>query len=189
MFERFTVAARDTVVRAQEEAVELRHDRVGTEHLLLGVLRQAGDPAAGVLLAAGLDLPTARAAVVGLLGTGGDAQALAAIGVDLDAVRDAVEAAFGEGALDGPGPERERRGRGWFKGGGRVPFTGRAKKVLELSLRESLRLKSGEIAVGHIVLGLLREGEGLGARVIADHGLDFAAVREAVEARLSAPAR
>ncbi|MFF7457460.1 Clp protease N-terminal domain-containing protein [Kitasatospora sp. NPDC008115] len=54
--------------------------------------------------------------------------------------------------------------------------------MLELSLRESLQLKSGHIAVGHLVLGLLREGGGLGARVVADHGLDFAAVRRAVEA-------
>ncbi|MFE4971914.1 Clp protease N-terminal domain-containing protein [Kitasatospora sp. NPDC056651] len=60
----------------------------------------------------------------------------------------------------------------------------RAKKVLELSLRESLRLKSGEIAVGHLLLGVLREGEGLGAWVIADHGLDPDAVRRAVEEEL-----
>ncbi|WP_405363811.1 Clp protease N-terminal domain-containing protein [Kitasatospora sp. NBC_00085] len=56
--------------------------------------------------------------------------------------------------------------------------------MLELSLRESIRLKSGEIAVGHLLLGVLREGEGLGVRVIADHGLDVNAVRRAVEATL-----
>ncbi|MFD0259873.1 Clp protease N-terminal domain-containing protein [Kitasatospora indigofera] len=185
MFERFTVAARGTVVRAREEAIALRHDHVGTEHLLLGMLGQAEDPSAQVLVDAGLDLATARAAVVRLLGSGDDAQALASIGVDLDAVREAVEAAFGEGALDGPGKGEERRGRGWFKAGGRSPFTPRAKKTLELSLRESIRLGSGHIAVGHLLLGVLREGQGLGARVIADHGLDFAAVRRAVEARLT----
>ncbi|MCX5210526.1 hypothetical protein OG689_14710 [Kitasatospora sp. NBC_00240] len=188
MFERFTVAARQAIVQAKEEASELRHDHVGTEHLLLGVLGQAADPSARVLVDAGLDLATARAAVVRLLGPGDDAQALAAIGVDLDAVREAVEAAFGEGALDGPAREGERRGRSWFKGGGRSPFTGRAKKTLELSLRESIRLDSGHIAVGHILLGLLREGQGLGARVVAEHGLDLAAVRRAVEVRLAEPA-
>lgn len=109
---------------------------------------------------------------------------LAAIGVDLDAVREAVEAAFGEGALDAPA-EPERRRRGWFKSdGGRSPFSAAARKTLELSLRESIRLGSGNIAVGHILLGLLREGEGLGARVIADHGLDAAAVRRAIESKL-----
>ena len=186
MFERFTVAARHAVVQAREESAALKHGHIGTEHLLLGVLRQADDPAAAVLVDAGLDLPTARAAVARLLGGGDDTEALAAIGVDLDAVREAVEAAFGEGALDGPPAPQEGRRRGWFKGegGGRTQFTGRARKVIELSLRESLRLGSGDIGVGHLVLGLLREGQGLGSRVIADHGLDPATVRRAVEAEL-----
>ncbi|MFE6870516.1 Clp protease N-terminal domain-containing protein [Kitasatospora sp. NPDC057692] len=103
--------------------------------------------------------------------------------MDLGAGREAVESVFGAGALDAPSEEEPRR-RGWFRSEGRAgrsPFTARGRKVLELSLRESLRLKSGHIAVGHLVLGLLREGEGLGARVIAEHGLDFAAVRRAVE--------
>lgn len=189
MFERFTAAARRAVVGAREESAALKHGHIGTEHLLLGVLRQTDDPAAAVLVDAGLDLATARAAVARLLGGGDDAEALATIGVDLDAVREAVEAAFGEGALDGPPAPSESRRRGWFKGegAGRMPFNGRAKKVLELSLRESLRLGSGDIALGHLVLGLLREGRGLGVRVIVDHGLDPAAVRRAVEAALVRP--
>ncbi|MFD0278549.1 Clp protease N-terminal domain-containing protein [Kitasatospora sp. NPDC127111] len=188
MFERFTDGARRVVMRAQQEAAELRHGYVGTEHLLLAVLAEPEEPAAAVLVDAGLDHETARRAVRRLLGEGDDAQALAAIGVDLDAVREAVESVFGEGALDAaPEEEPGSRRRGWFRSepkGRRSPFTARARKVLELSLRESLRLKSGRIGVGHLVLGVLREGEGLGARVVADHGLDFAALRGAVEARL-----
>ncbi|WP_380279603.1 Clp protease N-terminal domain-containing protein [Kitasatospora purpeofusca] len=184
MFERFTEEARRVVGRAGQESAELRHGHVGTEHLLLAILAEPEDPAARVLIEAGLDHATARQSVRRLLGEGDDARALAAIGVDLDAVREAVESVFGAGALDAPSKEEPRR-RGWLRSEGRAgrgPFTPRGRKVLELSLRESLRLKSGRIAVGHLLLGLLREGEGLGARVIAGHGLDFAAVRRAVEA-------
>ncbi|GAA0657888.1 hypothetical protein GCM10010193_05690 [Kitasatospora atroaurantiaca] len=186
MFERFTVGARQVVVQAKAEAAELKHGYIGTEHLLLGILADPQDPSAAVLVEAGLDHDAARVVVVRLLGSGGDAQALAAIGVDLDAVREAVEAEFGEGALDGPAGGDQSRRRGWFKGGGgRSPFTDRAKKTLALSLREAIRLGADHIAVGHILLGLLREGDGLAARVIADHGLDVKAVRRAVEARLA----
>ncbi|MFI6157455.1 Clp protease N-terminal domain-containing protein [Kitasatospora sp. NPDC051170] len=188
MFERFTEAARETVVAATDEARELHHSSVGTEHLLLAALRQTGDPSAAVLIDAGLDLETARAAVRRLLGEGDRAQALASIGVDLDAVREAVESVFGEGALDAPAVQEPRR-RGWFRSGsvsfGRAPFTPRARKALELSLRESLQLRSGRIGVGHLLLGVIREGEGLGVKVIADHGLDLAAVRSAIEGALA----
>ncbi|MGW4896575.1 Clp protease N-terminal domain-containing protein [Kitasatospora sp. NPDC004240] len=186
MFERFTDSARQAVVTAQREASELEHGHVGTEHLLLAILARPEDPAAAVLVDAGLDHATARQAVTRLLGRGDDAQALASIGVDLDAVREAVEAVFGEGALDAPAEEEPRR-RGWFRSEPRMrrtSFSARARKTLELSLRESLRLKSGRIGTAHLLLGLLREGEGLGAKVIADHGLDFAAVRRALEATL-----
>ncbi|MFF4817070.1 Clp protease N-terminal domain-containing protein [Kitasatospora sp. NPDC001309] len=108
MFERFTQEARRVVVIAQEEARQLRDDRVGTEHLLLGVLEQSQDPAASVLIGAGLDQEAARQAVRRLRGKG-DRQVLATIGVDLDAVREAVEAAFGEGALDAPPEEGRKR--------------------------------------------------------------------------------
>ncbi|WP_317620984.1 Clp protease N-terminal domain-containing protein [Streptomyces sp. CBMA123] len=165
----------------------LRHGHVGTEHLLLAILAGPEDPAAGVLIGMGLDHEAAHREVVRLLGPGDDAEALASIGVDLEAVRGAVESAFGEGALDVPAEEAPER-RGWFRSGeskpGRSPFSPGAKKALELSLRESLRLKSREIAVGHLLLGVLREGEGLGVRVVADHGLDVRAVRQAVEAEL-----
>ncbi|MFD5088011.1 Clp protease N-terminal domain-containing protein [Kitasatospora sp. NPDC058406] len=186
MFERFTEGARRVVGRAGQESAELRHGHVGTEHLLLAVLTEPEDPAARVLIEAGLDHEEARRAVRRLLGEGDDAQALASIGVDLDAVREAVESVFGAGALDAP-PEGGSRRRGWFRSDGRAgrrPFGARARKAIELSLRESLRLKSGHIAVGHLLLGVVREGEGLGARVIAAHGLDPVAVRRAVEVGL-----
>ncbi|MFJ9446521.1 Clp protease N-terminal domain-containing protein [Kitasatospora sp. NPDC101235] len=186
MFERFTGTARQVVVTAQQEARELQHERVGTEHLLLAIVGVPGDPAAAVLVEAGLDRETVRRAVVRARGPEEDAVALASIGVDLGAVREAVESVFGKGALDAPTEEKPRQ-RGWFRSEakpGRSPFTARAKKALELSLRESLRLKSGEIAVGHLLLGVLREGEGLGARVISEHGLDPDAVRRAVEGKL-----
>ncbi|MBP0453609.1 hypothetical protein J5Y04_29295 [Kitasatospora sp. RG8] len=187
MFERFTDDARRVVGRAGQEAAELKHGSIGTEHLLLAVLALPGDPSAAVLVDAGLDHATAQQAVRRLLGPGDDAEALAAIGVDLGAVREAVESVFGEGALDAPDEEPAARRRGWFRSepkARRSPFTAPARKVLELSLRESLRLKSGHIAVGHLLLGVLREGEGLGAKVIAGHGLDAQAVRRAVEATL-----
>ncbi|MFG3227833.1 Clp protease N-terminal domain-containing protein [Kitasatospora sp. NPDC048194] len=187
MFERFTDQARNVVTSAHEEAAALGHAQIGTEHLLLALLGVPDDPAAAVLIESGLDQETARRAVCALLGPGDDAAALASIGIDLDAVRSSVEAAFGEGALDAPGEEEPKR-RGWFRSepkGRRGRFTGRAKKALELSLRESLRLKSGQIAVGHLLLGVIREAEGLGVRVIVDHGLDLGAVRQAVEAKLA----
>ncbi|WP_267883919.1 Clp protease N-terminal domain-containing protein [Kitasatospora aureofaciens] len=81
----------------------------------------------------------------------------------------------GGGAGSGPGGSKPARS----------PFGQGAKKALELSLRESLRLKSGEIGVGHLLLGVLRVEDGAGLRVVADHGLDPAAVRRAVEAKLS----
>ncbi|MER7752932.1 Clp protease N-terminal domain-containing protein [Kitasatospora sp. NPDC097643] len=189
MFERFTEPARQVVTAAHQEAAGLRREQVGTEHLLLAILARPEDPAVAVLVEVGLDHEAARQAVVRLLGPGDDATALASIGVDLDAVREAVESVFGEGALDAPAVAEESRRRGWFRSEPRsVPvrgrFSPRAKKVLELPLREALRLKSGEIAVGHLLLGVIREGEGLGVRVLVDHGLDLAAVRRKVEAAL-----
>lgn len=179
MFERFSEGARRTVVLGREEALRLRHDHFGTEHLLLGVLGQPEDPAAAVLIDAGLDLVTARGAVARLLGAphpGVDEAALAAIGVDLEAVREAVEATFGEGALDTAPPVKRRRK-------GALRFTDRGKKVMSLSLQAAVGRGKGRIEAGDILLGVLREGGGLAVRVLRDHGLDLAAVERAVESR------
>ncbi|WP_448638383.1 Clp protease N-terminal domain-containing protein [Geodermatophilus sp. URMC 63] len=171
MFERFTPDARQVVVLAQEEARALRHAHVGTEHLLLALLR-LDTPTATVLRRHGLEHDAVAEAVAAHLGGGDlDAEALRTLGIDLDAVRDAAEATFGPGALDAPGRGRQR------DGSGHIPFTSRARKVLELSLRETLAMRSKRITDGHIVLGLLREGQGLAAKVLHDRGVDLPALR------------
>jgi ATP-dependent Clp protease ATP-binding subunit ClpA len=163
MFERFTDDARQVVVGAQVEARRLHSPRIGTEHLLLGLLAQ-GSPTSAVLAQHGIT----RDAVTPAIGAGDlDAEALTSVGIDLDAVRSSVEATFGPGALDGPPTARS----------GHLPFTPRAKKVLELSLREAIAVKSKSIADGHIALGILREGEGLAMKVLADRGVDVEALR------------
>ncbi len=178
MFERFTEEARQVVVRAQEEARRLHSHHIGTEHLLLGLLDQ-DSPTAAVLTRHGLTRESTVAAVRAFTSAGDlDAAALGTVGIDLDAVRDRVEATFGPGALDLPRGRRDPKGH--------IPFTPRAKKVLELSLREALALKSRSIADGHVALGVLREGEGLAAKVISERGIDAAALREEITTALRA---
>jgi ATP-dependent Clp protease ATP-binding subunit ClpA len=191
MFERFTDRARAVVVRARAEAQELRHPVVGTEHLLLAMLSEQGSLAYAVLHDAGVDAESVRAEVRRLVGTPPavlgeeDAAALRTIGIDLDAVLARIEETFGPDALDttsAPPPRgflgrRKRRGAS-----GR--FAPRAKKVLELSLREALRLKHKHIGTEHILLGLIREGEGLAAKILTEAGVDLADLRRATEARL-----
>ena len=167
MFERFTREAREVVVGAQHEARALRHARIGTEHLLLGLLAQPATTSARVLARHGVDRQVVVEAVRGFVGDDLDADALTSLGIDLDAVRERVEEAFGPGALDGP-PGRQ----------GHLPFTPRAKKVLELSLRKALALKQKTITDGHIALGLIREGEGLAMKVLHDRGVDLPALRD-----------
>jgi hypothetical protein len=107
-----------------------------------------------------------------------DVAALQSIGIDLDAVRKKIEETFGPGALEPPPTPCRRRGllRRW-RPQGHTPFTPRAKKVLELSLREALRLKHNYIGTEHILLGLLRDGEGLAAKVLTDEGFDLTDLR------------
>jgi ATP-dependent Clp protease ATP-binding subunit ClpA len=88
-----------------------------------------------------------------------------------------VEAAFGPGALDDPSPGGSRRGH--------VPLTPRAKKVLELSLREALAMKSRSISDGHIALGLIRDGDGPAMRLLTDRGIDTGALREEIRLALA----
>jgi ATP-dependent Clp protease ATP-binding subunit ClpA len=177
MFERFTQDARQVVVEAQTEAVRLHHGRIGTEHLLLSLLARQ-TPTSTVLARHGLTRDAVTDSVVGYVGSGDlDAEALGALGIDLDAVRSTVEASFGPGALDA---DRPRRG----SPRGHLPFSPRAKKVLELSLRETLALKQKEISDGHIALGLLREGEGLAAKVLHDLGVDLVDLRRDITTAL-----
>jgi ATP-dependent Clp protease ATP-binding subunit ClpA len=179
MFERFTDDAREAVTAAQSEAVALRHGWIGTEHVLLGVLATGGG-GARLLAGFGVDAAGVRDDVVRMVGRGEDdidPDALATLGIDLEAVRERVERAFGPGALS-------RRGR--CRRGGvsmHVPFTPRAKKALELALREALSLGARDLRAEHLVLGLLREGDGVAARVLADRGVTLAAVRAKVAGR------
>ncbi|AXI76374.1 Clp protease N-terminal domain-containing protein [Peterkaempfera bronchialis] len=170
MFERFTDDARRVVMLAQQEARSLHHPRVGTEHLLIALLDEGSGPAARVLRGHGLDPADLRGRIADPADDGLDPQALATLGIDLDQVRRATEESFGPGALD---PRGHRTGRM-----GRTPFTDRAKKTLELSLREALRLKHRHIGTGHLLLGLLREGSGRASRLLADTGTDPDALRD-----------
>jgi ATP-dependent Clp protease ATP-binding subunit ClpA len=199
MFERFTEAARAVVVQAQFEATELQHEYVGTEHLLLGLLEDRAGPIAAALRERGVDQARVREEIRKRVGPpsagtdplpdtdGEDAAALKAIGIDLNAVRRAIEENFGPGALRLPGstPEPKRRGFRHRISGGRRPFTLRAKKVLELSLREAIRLKHNFIAPEHIMLGILREGHGLAVLIVADAGTDMAKLRADVTRALN----
>jgi len=142
MFHRFTDRARWAVHLAQEEARLLRHDYVGTEHLLLGLLYE---------------------------GEGVAAKALKSLGISREDVRGQVEEIIGPGRGSRSGP---------------IPFTCRAKKVLELSLREALALGHHYIGTEHLLLGVLREGEGVAAQILTRHGAGHALVRERVQSML-----
>jgi ATP-dependent Clp protease ATP-binding subunit ClpA len=192
MFERFTKAAHEAVIRAQTEASDLGQSPIGTQHVLLALLADPAGPIAAALRADGVDARRVRAEIVRLVGTGPpaaaspadldaeDAAALKAIGIDLDAVRRAIEENFGPGALRLPRARPKRRGLfGRFSAGtGHIPFSPRAKKVLELSLREAIRLKHNFIAPEHILLGILREGNGLACQILVEAHVDFDRLRE-----------
>jgi ATP-dependent Clp protease ATP-binding subunit ClpA len=197
MFERFTDYSRQVVKGGQDHARELRHRRVGTEHVLLAMLTHAPEGLAGrVLTEAGVTADLVRGEIVRRVGIGGgplgeaDADALKAIGIDLDAVRAKVEESFGPGALDLVPDDPEESGKGLVRRlrrrrpapfAGHIPFSPRSKKVLELSLREALRLKHNYIGTEHILLGMLREGEGLGAQILVEAGVDLAALKRRAE--------
>ena len=192
MFERFTNAARAVVVEAQEQARRLGHRAIETEHLLLALLAQDGRPAA-LLRDAGVTSEFAEAVTIRVRGGTPrgvtDANALRAIGIDIDEVRARIEENFGPiEFMETPEPPRRRFG--WRRRrrpsrppmiSGHLPFVPRSKKILELSLREALRLNHRFIGEEHILLGLLREGEGLAAMILAEAGVDPAHLRRQIE--------
>ncbi|PRQ11526.1 NDP-hexose 4-ketoreductase [Corynebacterium sp. 13CS0277] len=143
MFERFTDRARRVIVLAQEEARNLNHNYIGTEHILLGLIAE---------------------------GEGVAAKALESMGISLSAVRQEVEDIIGHGTTP---PQ------------GHIPFTPRAKKVLELSLREGLQMGHKYIGTEFLLLGLIREGEGVAAQVLVKLGADLKRVRAQVVELLS----
>lgn len=182
MFERFTKEARQAVTLAQSEARELRHDRIGTEHVLLGLLAGTSGPAVEALHACGLESADVRVRVARHADPEPyalDAEALAAIGIDLDRVREATEAGFGEGALE------QKPGRGKK---GHIPFTREAKKVLELSLRHAIRLQQKHLGTGHILLGLIHDEDTLACLIMWEAGVDLGELRADVTRRLRAAA-
>ena len=186
MFERFTGDARRVVVGAQTAARGLGHGWIGSEHLLLAAVSHH-PPTAAALGAFGLTADVLREQLREPAPTppdgvdaAADDSALRSLGIDLAEVRRRVEASFGPGALDHA--KRPRRFRGLRKAGARrrhLPFTADAKCALELSLREALRLRSGEIDVAHVVLGAMAV-QGRAARVVGQLGVDLEDVRRAV---------
>lgn len=135
---KFTERAQKVIAYAQEEARRLNHNVVGTEHLLLGLIRE---------------------------GEGVAARALMNLGVDLQKVREQVENLIGVGPFAIQGP---------------IGYTPRAKRVLELALDESRRLKHNYVGTEHILLGLIREGEGVAAQVLANLGVSLDRARNEV---------
>lgn len=197
MFERFSRSARQVVVLAQEQARDMHSTRIGTEHLLLGLLTESEGLGARVLRDAGLTLDGAREQVRAemhrLSGPAqsqavqeADARALEAIGIDLPTVRARLEDVFGKGAWErAQRPPRSRglqlwRRRSEHRWSRHLSFSPRAKVVLELSLREALRLRHNRIGTEHLLLALLWEGQGLGACVLAARGLDAGELRARV---------
>lgn len=174
MFERFTRDARAALKRAEAEASALGHDRIGAEHLLLALAGEGG--ASPVLRTLGVTPEALRAALAQAPAGGLDANALASIGIDLDAVRRRVEASFGPGALARAG------------GRARPRFTGSAKQALEQSLREALALRHNHIGPEHILLGVVRAADGAGAEALHRCGTSAEAVRAATLAALRSAA-
>jgi ATP-dependent Clp protease ATP-binding subunit ClpA len=137
-FDKFTKRAREVLSLAQEEAQQLNHNDMGTEHLLLGLVRE---------------------------GEGVAAKALQSLGVELDEVRRGVLFIIGRG-------DRVVLGE--------IGMTPRAKKVLELAVDETRRLNHHYIGTEHILLGIIREGDGIGASVLVNMGITLDRTRKEV---------
>ncbi|WP_328711367.1 Clp protease N-terminal domain-containing protein [Nocardia salmonicida] len=160
MFEKFSREARIAVVSAQDDAKELGAKRIGPEHVLLGTLSNAEPGLRAVLDARGITADGVRTALAARtdeppLGAD-DAQALRSIGIDLDAVQASITENFGPQAWDRAEPEAKRGMLGRLLGSGHIPFTGPAKKTLELALREAIHRKDREITSIYLLLGILR---------------------------------
>src|SRR4051812_13685297 len=130
MFGRFTERAQKVLALAQEEAVRLGHGNIGTEHILLGLVRE---------------------------GEGIAAKALIALGLGLDKIQKEVETLIGRGSGQPTS----------------IAYTPRAKKVIELSMDEARKLGHTYVGTEHILLGLIREGEGVAARVLNNLGVSL----------------
>ena len=134
-FEKFSERARRVLSLAQEEAQRFNHDYIGTEHILLGLVRETDGVAAKVL---------------------------SNLGVEFSKVRSAVEFIIG---------------RGEKSTAGEIGLTSRAKKVIELAVDEARRLNHNYIGTEHLLIGLMREGEGVAAGVLESVGVNLDKVR------------
>ncbi|RHB48255.1 ATP-dependent protease ATP-binding subunit ClpC [Exiguobacterium sp. AM39-5BH] len=137
MFGRFTERAQRVLALAQEEAVRLGHHNIGTEHILLGLVRE---------------------------GEGIAAKALFALGLTSEKIQQEVEALIGRGS----------------ENGSTIHYTPRAKKVIELSMDEARKLGHSYVGTEHILLGVIREGEGVAARVLNNLGISLTKARQQV---------
>jgi ATP-dependent Clp protease ATP-binding subunit ClpA len=145
VFERFTERARQVVVLAQDEARALKHNYIGTEHILLGLLREEEGLAARVLESLDITVEEVRAQVERIVGRGDEVTT------------------------------------------GQIPFTPRAKKVLELALREAMALRHSYIGTEHILLGVVRENQGVAARILLDFDADAEGIRSEIIRMLGGP--
>jgi ATP-dependent Clp protease ATP-binding subunit ClpC len=147
VFERFTERARQVVVLAQDEARALRHNYIGTEHILLGLLRVENGVVATVFERFDVTIEEVRAQVARIVGEGDEVAT------------------------------------------GQIPFTPRAKKVLELSMREALSLGHNYIGTEHILMAIARVNEGVATRILLDFDLDADKIRDEVVGMLARPGR
>ena len=143
MFERFTEGARQVVVLAQDEARALKHNYIGTEHLLLGLMRVENGAAARALESLDITVEEVRAQIARIVGQGDEVAT------------------------------------------GQIPMTPRAKKVLELALREALSMGHNYIGTKHILLGIVRENEGVASRILLDFDADADTIRKQVVQAMS----
>jgi ATP-dependent Clp protease ATP-binding subunit ClpC len=139
MNDRFTQRVRKVLFLARDEAGRLQHDYIGTEHLLLGIIREGEGVAANVLRRLNIDFSRIQ-----------------------KAVEDSVTAPMGPVSI------------------GEIPFTPRAKKVLELSIDEARLHNHNYVGTEHLLLALIREGEGVAARVLLELGTDHEKVKREV---------
>ncbi len=189
MFERFTRAARDVVVRAQHEAADLGHDYLGTEHLLLGLIANPDTTAAHLLTARGvdaevIDLGIAKVVPIPNRPFRDPAPLLSTLGIDLDEIRRRAETTFGADTVRRVAVREAQRRRRRLRfrrcvsiapsplGLDPFGFTPRARHTLELAAKEA-DLRRQPVSPTHLLLGVLIERKGLACEILAQAGVSL----------------
>jgi ATP-dependent Clp protease ATP-binding subunit ClpA len=180
LFEIFTDAAKRSLVLGQDEAIALGHDFIGTEHLLLGLVGVPDGLAGQVLAESGVTADRARTEAVGMLAAAGvtgassrgPVEALAAIGIDVEEIRQRADETFGPGEFQFPRPA----------------YTTEAKNAIERSVSEAQSLGHDYVGTEHLLLGLLATGEGIGVAILSAVGADLDSLRAGVLARVAGKA-